>query len=153
ALPEEDSSTPHAANARLICSTRRNLEQEMRAGRFREELYYRINGVCLRIPPMRQRKEDLPALVNFFFTKYAALYGRQRPSLSAEGLKTFFDHSWPGNVRELENVVKKIVALGDETVALKDFSISREVPSEAVRDSSVPITSNGNGHSESYEGL
>ncbi|MBI3404905.1 MAG: sigma-54-dependent Fis family transcriptional regulator [Acidobacteria bacterium] len=138
-LPDEDSAAPLGTNARLICSTRRNLEQELRTGNFREELYYRINGVCLRIPPLRQRKEDLPALVNFFLTKYAAMYGRPRPSLTAEAIKIFFEHAWPGNVRELENVVKKIVALGDEAVALKDFFASQVAARPDVRED-VPVS-------------
>src|ERR1700678_4286336 len=107
--------------ARVISTTRRNLEDEMRAGRFRTELYYRINGVCLRLPPLRDRREDIPILVEFFLTKHAALFARLRPSLSARTMRTLLDHSWPGNIRELENVVKKIVALGDEQRAVAEF--------------------------------
>ncbi|MGH6630141.1 MAG: sigma 54-interacting transcriptional regulator, partial [Burkholderiales bacterium] len=92
--------------ARLICSTSRNLEEEMRAGRFREELYFRINGVCLRLPPLRHRKEDIRPLVEHFLDKQAGLLGRPRPALSAGTLGLLQDYSWPGNVRELENVVK-----------------------------------------------
>ena len=93
----------------------------MRAGRFRSELYYRINGVCLRLPPLRDRKEDIPLLVESFLTKYAAEFGRPRPSLSPRALRMLLDYSWPGNIRELENAVKKIVALGAENLALPDL--------------------------------
>lgn len=107
--------------ARVISTTNRNLDDEMRAGRFRSELYYRINGVCLRLPPLRDRKEDIPLLVESFLTKYAAEFGRPRPSLSPRALRMLLDYSWPGNIRELENAVKKIVALGAENLALPDM--------------------------------
>src|SRR6202522_4294848 len=119
--------------ARVISTTRRNLEDEMRAGRFRTELYYRINGVCLRLPPLRDRREDIPILVEFFLTKHAALFARPRPSLSARTMRMLLDHSWPGNIRELENVVKKIVALGDEQLAVSELTaapVERLVPAE-----------------------
>jgi two-component system, NtrC family, response regulator AtoC len=108
-------------NARLISTTSRNMDQEMRAGRFRSELYYRISCVCLRLPPLRERKEDIPALVDFFLKKHAAELGRSRPSLRSETLQILLDHSWPGNIRELENVVKEIVALGDENLAVAEL--------------------------------
>jgi transcriptional regulator with PAS, ATPase and Fis domain len=105
----------------VISTTNRNLDDEMRAGRFRSELYYRINGVCLRLPPLRDRKEDIPLLVEAFLTKYAAEFGRSRPSLSPRALRMLLEYSWPGNIRELENAVKKIVALGAENLALPDM--------------------------------
>ena len=71
-------------SVRIICSTTRNLEDEMRNGRFREELYYRINGVHLRLPPLRNRKEDIPALLDFFLKKYASLFGRPEPHLARQ---------------------------------------------------------------------
>ena len=118
ALPDGDGLRHgRCLAARVISATSRNLEEEMRAGRFREELYYRINGVCLRLPPLRQRKEDVPALVEFFLAKYAALLGRPQPSVTAQTLRILLDYSWPGNIRELENAVRNIVALGEERVA------------------------------------
>ena len=107
--------------ARVICSTSRNLEEEMRAGRFREELYFRINGVCLRLPPLRHRREDIPLLVEQFQRKYEAQFGRPHRELSAHTLELMIQHAWPGNIRELENAVKRIVALGDEQVAVADL--------------------------------
>src|SRR6204780_1648752 len=108
--------------ARVISTTRRNLEDEMRAGRCRTELYYRINGVCLRLPPLRDRREDIPILVEAFLSKHAAQFGRPRPSLSPRTLRILLEHSWPGNIRELENVVKKIIALGDEQLAVSELA-------------------------------
>jgi len=115
---------PRCRGARVISATSRNLEEEMRARHFREELYYRVNGVCLRLPPLRQRKEDVPALVDYFLTKYAALFGHPRPSLSSQTLQILLDHSWPGNIRQLENAVKKIVALGEERLVVADLGPS-----------------------------
>jgi len=135
-LPDGDV-IPHAhcLRARVISSTGRNLEEEIRAGRFREDLYYRLNGVCLRLPPLRNRKEDIPAVTDFFLAKYATQLGRPKPSLSSRTLGRLLDCSWPGNVRQLEYVVKKIVALGDERLALGDlgtFTSEPNPPREAV---------------------
>jgi two-component system response regulator AtoC len=106
------------SRARLICGTARDLEAEVKAGRFREDTYYRISGVCLRLPPLRQRKEDIPALVRCFLAKYARDFRRPVPSLSAATQQLFQDYAWPGNIRELEDAAKAIVALGDESVAM-----------------------------------
>src|SRR5581483_758141 len=117
---------PHAGNdgqksrmtARLICGTSRDIEGEVRAGRFREDLYYRISGVTLRLPPLRQRKEDIPQLVSFFLAKYAADFHRPVPALSTQTKQLFADYAWPGNLRELEDAAKAIVVLGDEALAM-----------------------------------
>ena len=100
------------------------LELEVRAGRFREDLYYRIGAVSLRLPPLRQRREDISVLTNFFLAKYAAVFGRPKPSLSAPALRVLQSYSWPGNIRELENTVKRIVALGNERPPLADIELS-----------------------------
>lgn len=104
--------------ARLICGSARDLEAEVRAGRFREDLYYRVSGVCLRLPPLRQRKADIPYLLAFFLAKYAEEFRRPLPVLSAQTQQLFQDYAWPGNIRELEDTVKAVVALGDESVAM-----------------------------------
>ena len=109
-----------AANeaARFICGSARDLEVEVKRGRMREDLYYRISGVCLRLPPLRQRREDIPFLMGHFLRKYARDFRRTVPDLSAETLRLFLDYSWPGNLRELEDAARVLVALGDEQVAL-----------------------------------
>jgi two-component system, NtrC family, response regulator AtoC len=118
ALQQEYDNGHARIPARLICSSARDLELEVRSGRFREDLYYRISGVCLRLPPLRQRKEDIPYLVTFFLRKFAREFSRPVPILSAETHQLFQDYGWPGNIRELEDAVKAIVALGDESVAM-----------------------------------
>lgn len=118
ALPQVEENGNQPIEARLICGSGRDLEAEVRAGRFREDLYYRISGVCLRLPPLRQRKEDIPYLMSFFLGKYAQEFRRPTPVLSAQTQQLFHDYTWPGNIRELEDAAKAIVALGDETVAM-----------------------------------
>jgi two-component system response regulator AtoC len=103
---------------RLICGSARDLEAEVRAGNLREDLYYRISGVCLRLPPLRQRREDIPVLMEHFLRKYGRDFQRAVPVLSEETQRLFEEYSWPGNVRELENAAKAIMALGDETIAM-----------------------------------
>jgi two-component system, NtrC family, response regulator AtoC len=123
ALPDGDASLRNGClSARVISTTSQNLEGAVRAGRFRSELFYRINGVCLRLPPLRERKEDILGLADCFLTKHSTQLGRSRPTLSARTRGALVNYSWPGNIRELENVVKRIVALNDESLAISELS-------------------------------
>jgi two-component system response regulator AtoC len=129
ALPDGDTLPRKLSlSSRTVFSTCRSLEGEMQTGQFRSDLYYRINGICLRLPPLRQRKEDIAVLTEAFLAKYATFFGRERPPLKEATLEALREYSWPGNIRELENVVKKIVALGDEQVAVADIAVARTVP-------------------------
>jgi DNA-binding NtrC family response regulator len=103
---------------RFICGTSRELEPEVKAGKFREDLYYRISGVCLRLPPLRQRKEDIPVLRDWFLSAAARDFCRAVPALSSETQSFFLQYNWPGNIRELKDAARAIVALGDETLAM-----------------------------------
>jgi DNA-binding NtrC family response regulator len=114
---ENYGATP-GDHARLICGSALDLEAEVKAGRLREDLYYRLSGVCLRVPPLRQRKEDIPPLMEHFLQRYARDFGRPVTNLSPETQHLFQDYAWPGNVRELEDAAKALVALGDENVAM-----------------------------------
>jgi two-component system response regulator AtoC len=105
-------------NARFICGSALDLELEVKARRLREDLYYRISGVCLRLPPLRQRKEDIPVLMEQFLTKYATEFRRPIPTLSKETRRLFQDYAWPGNLHELEAAARILVALGDEQLAM-----------------------------------
>ncbi len=119
ALPQSsENGSPGGGRARLICGSSSDLEVEVKSGRLREDLYYRISGVCLRLPPLRQRKEDIPFLMGYFLRKYARDFRRTVPDLSAETLRLFLDYAWPGNLRELEDAARVLVALGDEQAAL-----------------------------------
>jgi DNA-binding NtrC family response regulator len=103
---------------RYICGTSRELEPEVKAGKFREDLYYGISGVCLRLPPLRQRKEDIPLLRDWFLSAAARDFCRDVPALSPDTQNFFLDYHWPGNIRELKDAARAIVALGDETLAM-----------------------------------
>jgi two-component system, NtrC family, response regulator AtoC len=103
---------------RVICGSSRDLDADVRSGTFREDLYYRLSGVCLRIPPLRQRKEDIAHLMSFLLRRYSESYHRPMPVLTAATQKLFLDHSWPGNLPELEAAARAIVAVGDESVAM-----------------------------------
>jgi two-component system response regulator AtoC len=111
--------------SRFISSTSRNLEKEVEAGRFRRELYFRINGVILRLPPLRERKEDIPVLLEYFLAKHSNELKKNTPELSSEARELLVSYDWPGNIRELENVAKKIIAVGDPTRALGDLRAAR----------------------------
>jgi two-component system response regulator AtoC len=128
-LPDNSGmSTEHFSTARMISATTHNLETDVRAQRFREELYYRINGITLRLEPLRKRKEDIPVLLEFFLTGYSSLFGRSERRLGATTIDHLLRYSWPGNVRELSNVARNIVVLGDEQLAIRDLPIHN--PSE-----------------------
>jgi DNA-binding NtrC family response regulator len=114
------ASNSHRAEtgARIICGTGCDLEAEVRTRNFREDLYYRISAVSLRIPPVRQRKEDIPQLVDSFLARYAVDFGRPIPELRAETRHFFQEYAWPGNLPELADAAKAIVALGDDALAM-----------------------------------
>ncbi len=106
-------------SARLVSATAYSpgkLDEALQSGILRKDLFYRLNGVYLRLPPLRERREDIPALVEFFLRRSATTLGRPLPVLNPRALDALRDYSWPGNIRELENVVKRIVALGQESV-------------------------------------
>jgi two-component system response regulator AtoC len=98
-------------DVRVLAATNRDLEAEIRAGRFREDLYYRLNVIAVHIPPLRERREDIPALVDHFLGLANAQFGRSM-TLSPATRQLFVAQPWPGNVRELENAVKRAVVLG-----------------------------------------
>jgi nitrogen regulation protein NR(I) len=94
-------------DARVLAATHHDLESAIREKRFREDLYYRLNVVAITLPALRQRKEDIPALVRYFLTKYGPELGNPSPSIHAGAMEFLQSHSWPGNVRELENAIRK----------------------------------------------
>jgi Nif-specific regulatory protein len=101
-------------DVRVIAATNQALEEEIEAGRFREDLYYRLNVVPILLPPLRERREDIPLLARFFLQRYCDREGRRDvPELPAELLKLLTDYEWPGNVRQLENYIERLVVLTD----------------------------------------
>jgi Nif-specific regulatory protein len=100
-------------DARVIAATNQSLEQEIEAGRFREDLYYRLNVVPIHLPPLRARREDIGPLARFFLGQYSAENGREPPEISVDFLKSLMAHDWPGNVRELENCMERAVVMAE----------------------------------------
>jgi DNA-binding NtrC family response regulator len=100
-----------AADVRILTATGRNLEDLVRAGRFREDLYYRLNVVSISIPPLRQRRHDIPELVEHLLRKHETRHGETSPGLSREALDLLVSYDWPGNVRQLENVLQRALVL------------------------------------------
>lgn len=103
---------------RIVATTNRNLEEEVRKGRFRQDLYYRLNVFPITVPPLRQRKEDIPLLVQAFTERYAKKMGKQITSIQKETMKALQDYPWPGNIRELESIIERAVILCPGTVLL-----------------------------------
>ena len=105
------SSQTIKVDVRIMATTNRNLEEEVRKGRFRQDLYYRLNVFPITVPPLRQRAEDIPLLVQAFIERYSRKLGKQITSIHKEALKALKDYPWPGNIRELENIIERAVIL------------------------------------------
>ena len=105
-------SRPIAVDVRIIAATNRDLESDVKTGRFREDLYYRLNVVPLVLPPLHDRREDLPELANYFLQRFAAETKKQFDGITDAAIGRLLDYSWPGNVRELANVIERAVVLG-----------------------------------------
>jgi two-component system response regulator AtoC len=105
------SNTPIKIDIRVITATNRNLADEVNSGKFREDLYYRLNVIHIHMPPLRERKEDIPLLVEHFLVKYRFEPGAIPTSITEEALRELMDYDWPGNVRELENAIERAVVL------------------------------------------
>ncbi len=109
-------------NVRVITATHRNLEELVKEGKFREDLYYRFNVIPVRVPALKDRREDLPLLISFFLNKFASADGSNMIDFNDEALELLMSYDWPGNVRELENLVERLVILkGGNTVTPKDL--------------------------------
>jgi DNA-binding NtrC family response regulator len=117
-------------DVRVIAATNRDLGAEIKKGTFREDLFYRLNVVTIELPPLRERKGDIPTLASFFLRRYAAENGKHIETLSDDALETLREYAWPGNVRELENAVERAVVLCDGPVVQKSHLPSSVVPSE-----------------------
>ena len=133
-------STTIPVDIRLIAATNKNLEQEVAQGRFREELYYRIKVVTLRVPPLRERTDDIPLLVNYFIRLFNKEHNKSVEDLSAQAMRLVIRYGWPGNVRELRNIAESLVVMAKSTVIDE-----RELPNDlhdlqgAVSDISLPL--------------
>lgn len=141
-LPEDSFALSEVSHRlpRIIASTCHGESAGISELNFNRELYYRLRAVLLRVPPLRDRKEDIPLLVDFLVNKYAPIFGRTMPKLSHRVEERLLCNGWPGNVRELENAVKTLLAFGDEDLWLESAATdSGQVSTNAIR--SKPVTS------------
>ena len=108
-------------DVRVIAATNRDLETAVAAGQFREDLYFRLNVVTINLPPLRERREEIPFLTDHFLKKYSVQYNKPMTAVSAELSRQFMEYDWPGNVRQLENMIKRMVVLGSEAPILNEL--------------------------------
>src|SRR5581483_12214662 len=101
-------------DARVVAATNKNLEVEIERGNFREDLFYRLNVIPFHVPPLRERKEDIPALAAHFLDEFGRAYGRKPKELTPEAYRVLQEYSWPGNVRELRNLMERIVIMNPQ---------------------------------------
>ncbi|MCE9673749.1 sigma-54 dependent transcriptional regulator [Myxococcus stipitatus] len=118
-------------DSRVVVATNRDLEKEIALGNFREDLYYRLNVVAIRLPPLRERREDVVPLTDHFLKKYGRHYISGVSELPTEVLQSFADYDWPGNVRELENMVRRLCVLKDPTLVLDELHAASRAPASA----------------------
>lgn len=109
-----DSSEPINADVRLIASTTKNLREFINKGNFREDLFFKLNIIPMVLPPLRERKEDIPLLIEYFLTYFAKEYGKKQKTMNEDALQAFINYSWPGNVSELINVIERFVIMVQE---------------------------------------
>jgi DNA-binding NtrC family response regulator len=116
-------------DVRVIAATNKNLEREVAKGNFREDLFFRLNVIVIDIPPLRERREDLPPLIDFFKRKLSQEFQRRYPALDSAVIDKFTAHHWPGNVRELENTLERLLVLTDkEKIEVDDLPRSLLAP-------------------------
>jgi len=131
-------------DVRVLATTNRNLLKEVEKGEFREDLYYRLNVFPLQVPPLRERKEDIPLLATRFLQRFSRQHGLRIPGFTEDSMKQLLAHSWPGNVRELQNLIERAVILAEDGKPITPSGLGlaplqRESPSGEVAPSPVPV--------------
>ncbi len=127
-------SKPVKVDVRVISATNRDLRKEMEEGRFREDLFYRLNVVQMVMPPLRSRKEDIPALAHYFLRKFAASHDKKVEEISSSALMQLMNHTYPGNIRELENIIEHAVAVTGKNI-LTEEDLPQHVTGASPEDS------------------
>jgi DNA-binding NtrC family response regulator len=127
-----------AVDVRVLAATNQNLERAVKEGRFREDLFYRLNVVTIHIPPLRERREEIPIFLDFFMRKYSEYYGKQPPPFTDHAVSCMLEYAWPGNIRELENLVKRYVIVGNESQIIRELTRHKSLLS-SPNGSGVPL--------------
>jgi transcriptional regulator with PAS, ATPase and Fis domain len=134
-------------DTRVITTTKDHLEKSMAEGRFREDLFFRINVMTITVPPLRDRREQILPLSQYFFSLYKTRYGKEITPLSPKTIDAFKEHDWPGNIRELENMIKRIVLFGQEETVLCDLmrkKLEDEMKPDPIASFSANLSKGGN---------
>jgi two-component system nitrogen regulation response regulator NtrX len=139
------ASHPVHVDVRVIAATNKDLEEEIARGNFREDLFYRLNVIPFFVPPLRDRKEDIPLLVKEFLTEFGAQYGRPRVELTEDALAALKDYRWPGNVRELRNLIERVLILNPKAQRIE----RKHLPMLVHRDGAKPAGGAGSRPEES----
>jgi len=131
-------------DVRIIAATNRNLEEMMRKGEFRQDLYYRLNVIPLEVPPLRERKDDIPLLVTHFIEKFSKQFNKEIEAIDEDAMRSLQNYSWPGNIRELENLIERAVVLNKTgRLTIKDFPeyvVHQEISSDIELDEDSSLT-------------
>jgi two-component system nitrogen regulation response regulator NtrX len=129
-------------DVRVIAASNKDLEEETRGGRFREDLYYRLNVIPMEVPPLRERREDIPLLARHFLKGFCAEYGKREKSLAVDAMELFLHHPWPGNVRELKNVIERLVIMVPEEVIHRS-NAEPALQTRLGREEEIPLVQAG----------
>ena len=131
---------PQRVNVRLISASNSDLNEMVRTGTFREDLYYRLNLINIQLPPLRDRVEDIPLLINHFNAKFSKDMGKKPLRISASVLDVLQAYAWPGNVRELENFIHRLAIMKDTTVAMDDLPDTMKMAGPERPDDGAMLT-------------
>jgi two-component system response regulator AtoC len=124
-------------DVRVVAATNQDLENAVSSGQFREDLFFRLNVVCITLPPLRQRRDEIPILTEHFLRRYSEHYNKPPLALATDTLRLFAEYDWPGNVRELENLVKRMVILGTDAPIRRE--VADAIAGRAMRVSAIPV--------------
>jgi two-component system response regulator GlrR len=128
--PLGSTANPVTIDARILAASNKNLAEEVKKGKFREDLFYRIHVISIRIAPLRERQEDIPLLANHFLIKFSKEMNKRIKRFSDDAMQKLMRHGWPGNVRELENAVEGAVIMADQDIIAQDMILSSQPPGE-----------------------
>src|SRR4029077_13272366 len=120
-------TSPFNVDVRIVAATNANLERMVEEGRFREDLFYRLNVICLSIPPLRERRDEIPGLVHHFVAKAASEFGKGSVRVAEETMERLVLYAWPGNVRQLQNELRRMVALADPGTVFRPDVLSSDI--------------------------
>ena len=130
-------------DVRIISATHRDLKEKVRKGEFREDLYYRLNVIPIFLPPLRERREDIPLMINNFIDKYAKMFGKEIRNISSYAMELLMNYDFPGNIRELENIIERCVAMESSNIILPEsLTLSTEAPENGSKFN-IDITDKG----------